>query len=90
MSEQHGIVPETSWHCFGSRPLRELLGLEALPLTSAENAFRQLEYIEKYARDLDCKSIAIETPYIDRDYIEDHGAFSVSYTHLTLPTTPYV
>ena len=35
----------------------------------------------------------VTTDYVDRvahEYMCDHGAYPVSYTHLTLPTTPYV
>ncbi len=38
-------------------------------------SFVQLRYLERYARELDCGCLAIESPYIDRDYIEDHSAF---------------
>ena len=45
---------------------------------------RNLIYNEEYARKV--------IPFIKDDYFEDQKQkiISVSYTHLTLPTTPYV
>jgi hypothetical protein len=38
-------------------------------------ALRQLRYVENYARQVNCKSIAIEGRYIDRDFMEDYSVF---------------
>jgi hypothetical protein len=55
------------------------LGLVPPPFSTAENAFRQLGYIESFLNDLPapwtCQSIAIESHYVDKDYMEDHGVF---------------
>ena len=69
-------TPEVNWRSFGSDDcLRESLSLDSPPLQRIDNTFSQLRYIERYASELSCGSIAIESPYIDRDYIEDHSAF---------------
>jgi hypothetical protein len=59
----------------GERRLEELLKLRKPVFTRADLAFRQLNYIEKYTKDLGCLSVAIERHYIDRDYMEDHSVF---------------
>jgi hypothetical protein len=74
VDNKEGVTPKTIWVEFGSKSLDSVLELKAPPL-APDDAFRQLNYIEQYAANLGCKSMAIETPYIDRDYIEDHGAF---------------
>jgi len=48
--------------------------LDPPPFTTAE-VFSQLRYVEHYAGELDCQTIVIETPYIDRDHMEDHSTF---------------
>ena len=53
--------------------LAELLALKPPPLT--QQALKQFEYIEKYLGTLECKSVAIERHYIDKDHIEDHAIF---------------
>jgi hypothetical protein len=68
-------VPKVEWHHFGERPLENHLELRAPPFTSAREAFSQLRYVEQYAADLRCQTIAIESHYIDRDYMEDHSVF---------------
>lgn len=47
------------------------------PLILARRAHRQLEAVEHYVRDpeLGARSIAIESHYIDRDFIEDYSVF---------------
>lgn len=65
-----------SWHEFGDTDcLKNALGLSPLPFRSDGASFVQLRYIERYAADLGCGCFAIESHYIDRDYIEDHSAF---------------
>lgn len=54
--------------------LVELLGLQQ-PAFSRGDPFRQLQYIEKYVRDLGCQAMLLESHYVDRDYIEDHSLF---------------
>ena len=36
-----------------------------------------------------CK-ISVFDPWLSNEYLESQGVNPVSYTHLTLPTTPYV
>ena len=67
--------PKVDWHPFGGISLVDRLQLRAPPFTSAREAFRQLRYVADYAADLKCKTIAIESHYIDRDYMEDHSVF---------------
>lgn len=69
------LEPRIDWHPFGLGTLEKRLELLPLPFTSADEAFLQLRYVEKYAGDLHCLTIAIESHYIDRDYIEDHSVF---------------
>lgn len=65
-----------SWHEFGDTDcLKNALDLSPLPFRSDDTSFVQLRYIERYAADLGCGSFAVESHYIDRDYIEDHSAF---------------
>jgi hypothetical protein len=61
---------------FGSKPLAEILGLSALPdFTSHGDPLYQLKTVEAHTKSLGCKSIVVESPYIDRDFIEDYSAF---------------
>src|SRR5437667_11595749 len=64
---------------FGTHPLATLLKLEEPPFARDvdidENPFPQLTYLERYVKQLQCKSIVIERQYIDRDYMEDHSVF---------------
>ena len=64
---------KVDWKDFELDKLVEQLGLSSPPLN--ETAFRQLRYVEQYANDIKCRSIAIERYYIDRDHIEDHSVF---------------
>ena len=66
--------PTISFLKYDGLNLREVLGL-ALPPFSSPGVHQQLLYVQAYAKDLDCKSIAIEFPYVDRDHIEDHSIF---------------
>jgi len=59
---------------FANLDLQAELGLVRPPF-SPLNAYRQLQYVQEYARDLGCKSVVIEQHYIDRDHIEDHSIF---------------
>jgi len=52
-----------------------LLRIPLLPLVADRNPFRQLEYIRRYVKALECSAILIEDQYIDRDYMQDHSAF---------------
>ncbi len=70
-----GTSQEVRFCRFDEAPLEGQLGLRAPPFGAAKEPFRQLRYIEKYVRHLQCRSIAIERRYIDRDYIEDHSIF---------------
>jgi hypothetical protein len=47
------------------------------PLIGSKRAHRQLEAVEHYARDpeLGARSLAVESHYIDRDFIEDFSVF---------------
>lgn len=70
------LSPQVEWHSFGSTDcLKFALGLRPVPWQSDAESFVQLRYLERYASDLACGCFAIEAPYIDRDYIEDHSAF---------------
>lgn len=70
------LAPKVDWYSFGSPDcLKTALGLSPVPLQSDDESFVQLRYLERYASDLECGCFAIESPYIDRDYIEDHSAF---------------
>ncbi len=70
------LAPKVDWYSFGSTDcLKTALGLSPVPLQSDDESFVQLRYLERYASDLECGCFAIESPYIDRDYIEDHSAF---------------
>ena len=70
------LAPKVDWHSFGEPDcLRTALDLQPVALHSDTESFFQLRYIERYAHDLECGCLAIESPYIDRDYIEDHSAF---------------
>lgn len=70
------LAPKVDWHSFGSPDcLKVALGLKPVPLRIDAESFVQLRYLERYASDLECGCLAIESPYIDRDYIEDHSAF---------------
>jgi len=60
----------------GTVPLRKQLEIP-WPLIPSKSASRQLGAVERYARDpeLDAKSVAVESHYIDRDFIEDYSVF---------------
>lgn len=68
------------------RKLTQLVGLEPpkfVPVASTGSPLRQLDYIDAYIRspDLGCRSILLEWPYIDRDYMEEHAVFYSSSLH---------
>lgn len=70
------LKPEVRWYEFGGTDcLKDALDLSPLPFRTDASSFVQLRYIERYAADLGCGSFAIESHYIDRDYMEDHSAF---------------
>ena len=48
------------------------------------------ELLENYLRKSDIKLEAISDPLDTLPAIRNHNPEAVSYTHLTLPTTPYV
>lgn len=60
---------------FDDKPLSDVLEIERLRLVERKEPFRQLDYIQGYAKLLDCSAIAVENEYIDRDYMEDHSVF---------------
>jgi hypothetical protein len=60
---------------FGADPLEQTLQLAVPPFVQVDRALRQLRYIQEYAGELGCKTLAIEQNYIDRDYMEDHSVF---------------
>jgi hypothetical protein len=63
------------FYAFASKTLAELLELEVPPFARTKMPFRQLQYVEDYVKALDCATVVVERHYIDRDHIEDHGAF---------------
>ncbi|HEY3852960.1 MAG TPA: hypothetical protein VGO67_01045 [Verrucomicrobiae bacterium] len=63
------------FYAFGSKTLVELLNLEVPPFARTKMPFRQLQYVEAYVAALKCATVVVESHYIDRDHIEDHGAF---------------
>ena len=79
--------------------ISQLLSLEAgKPLWEAvmeiEGAARYFEYYGNQAETLEGRSIPLGDGYYDFTTYEPRGVsgqiIPVSYTHLTLPTTPYV
>jgi hypothetical protein len=66
--------PQIKFLPFQSLDFRDALGL-ATPPFSHPNVHRQLSYVQEYAEELGCRTVAIEWPYIDRDHIEDHSVF---------------
>jgi len=64
-----------AFHTFGDLALADVLGLEPPPFTEKEEAHRQIEYVEEYVRELRCRSLVVESHYIDRDYMEDYSVF---------------
>jgi hypothetical protein len=66
---------------FRSGILESCLELAEPVFVRGEDALRQLRYIEAYASDLECRSIAVERLYIDRDYMEDHSVFYSKSLH---------
>ncbi len=63
------------FYAFGSKTLVELLNREVPPFARTKMPFRQLQYVEAYVAALKCATVVVESHYIDRDHIEDHGAF---------------
>ncbi len=63
-----------------SSDLQTLLELSPPPF-ALNGVYRQLKYVERYARDLGCQSLLIEEHYIDRDYMEDHSVFYSKNLH---------
>jgi hypothetical protein len=74
------LSPEVRFLPFGEQSRETYLDLQRPPFC-ADHALRQLRYVESYARDLHCKSIAVESPYVDRDYMEDHSVFYSKCLH---------
>jgi hypothetical protein len=66
--------PAVTFHPFGGVSLEALLAVRLPPFTSSD-VHQQLRYVDEYAKELGCASIAIESHYIDRDYMEDHSVF---------------
>ena len=61
---------------FDGTDLEKLLELKPCPLLHAgKRPLRQIQYIKRYVRDLDCSALVVEKEYIDRDYMEDHSVF---------------
>ena len=56
---------------------------------SAEDAYWQ-DGDASWSAEWPTESYHGATPYDDNDYYYDEDGYAVSYTHLTLPTTPYV
>lgn len=71
----HQLKPTLSFHGYTGQPLDKLLDLQAPTFSSAREAFHQLNYVSRYASDLKCATVALESHYIDRDYMEDHSVF---------------
>lgn len=71
----HQLKPTLTFAAFAGEPLDELLKLQAPTFSSAREAFHQLSYVAEYASDLKCATLALESHYIDRDYMEDHSVF---------------
>ena len=57
------------------------LGIVPPPFRELEKAFLQLENVGAHAASLGCRALAIESMYIDRDYMEDHSAFYAKSLH---------
>ncbi len=61
--------------------LADILELETPPFRFKDDAFRQIKYIEDYIRRADLtptssvRSVAIESHYVDRDFIFDYSVF---------------
>jgi hypothetical protein len=65
------------FYSVAGKSLVEILDLAPPRFVSAEDAHKQLNYINGYVRhpDLDCKAVVVEQHYIDRDHMEDHSVF---------------
>ena len=61
------------WYTYATGEFERALHLSPPPLCQSD--YTQLRYIERYAGEVGCECFAIESPYIDRDYMEDHSAF---------------
>jgi hypothetical protein len=59
----------------GSEPLAQLLQLRVAPFADEDDHARQLRFVETHIRTLRCKTLLIEDPYVDRDYMEEHAVF---------------
>jgi hypothetical protein len=66
---------DLSFHNCSTESLAELLGLVAPPFGEPKDPFRQIEYIYSHVKSLGCRTILLESHYIDRDYIEDYSLF---------------
>ena len=57
-------------------PLKHLAEFVHKPVLTVAETWppHQLNYLDSYLRELGCKTIAIESHYIDRDFISDHAA----------------
>jgi hypothetical protein len=80
------VNAQVKYYPFDPEQIEHYLQLSAPPFTSADKAFQQLRYVARYARDLKCRTVVIESHYIDRDYIEDHSVF---YAKSLYPYTNY-
>ncbi len=65
--------PQVQWYTYATGEFERALHLSPPPLCQSD--YTQLRYIERYAGEVGCECFAIESPYIDRDYMEDHSAF---------------
>lgn len=70
----HRPVQEIRYEKFLEAEFDKTLHLEP-PLFVGREAWGQLFSVARHAARLGCKSIAIESHYIDRHYMEEHGVF---------------
>ena len=63
---------------------------EATQSTSANDSVLSRPYAGYVGLDVHKDSIAVAVAYAGREAPKSLGTIPVSYTHLTLPTTPYV
>lgn len=76
-----GVSPQIDFHPFKTGILEACLALPQPLFVKREQAYRQLHYVEKYAADLGCQCVVVESRYIDRDYMEDHSVFYSKSLH---------
>lgn len=80
MASRAGTVnppQKVKFHSLAGVSLVDTLDLRNPKFVTAEEAHRQLNYIDGYVRDpaLGCKTVVVEEHYIDRDHMEDHSVF---------------